>query len=316
MKKEIKVKDFDYIRDINDNIYCVRGYYHPKGKIIAHLILYKSKLGDRVIDNVTYKKYYTSDMRAKKSIPTIIKSLPITEDDCYLVPINCIKKVWKANSDYVVCKDVSFLFSLINKIGIKDNIGIAGSYLLGCQSADSDLDIVLYGPKNAHIFSNQLPNLNKFGFKSLDKNYLLKRYNRYLRLLGKGASKKFIWNNVVRRSETSYLLPNNRHVEFHISCPVNSNIINILSDNPVVSDLKVCFNGIIVNQQNLSGLMPRVFQVRNSDDGKEYTVITYIWYFKISLKNNESVRVKGNILSPNTILIKDFSDGIYLRELL
>lgn len=94
--------------------------------------------------------------------PVYRSPMPYVKKESILI-YNNPKSVFKENflnSSKAFKYNEESIFDLINDLDI-DNIGITGSYALGMQYENSDIDLVIYGEKNSELFYNIFINKSK-----------------------------------------------------------------------------------------------------------------------------------------------------------
>jgi len=176
----------DYIETKKEHLFFdVKGLHHPNDRKICFLRFIPDVEGDRVRHSITYTKIY--DLQHRYSI--INEKYPqysffSQEMDMSLqcVKNQDIKKIYsprgylkivisKQNLTEIenISKNLCELFIRLGYIP-ENMIGITGSPMIGLNTKNSDIDIILYGTQTSLQFQEQLKNIFK-------KNNHVRKYN-------------------------------------------------------------------------------------------------------------------------------------------
>jgi len=153
----------DYIQTTDGLFFAVKGSTHPEGFVIGILRYLPDPNGDRVLDDVKYKRVYdisstTEYLRENHPeyvnyIPRIgieLQSVPVSRIARYYDPrgrLNAILSNPKTEVERILA---DFANELSEKSGIStDDFGVSGSLLIGLQTEGSDIDINVYGQAEA-----------------------------------------------------------------------------------------------------------------------------------------------------------------------
>ncbi len=185
----------------------------------------------------------------------------------------------------------------LKEIGIKDeDIGFIGSYLVGLQNGNSDIDILIRGIQNMQKVKENMNFLRKkigaVGF--LDekrKTATLNRYNNVYNferndfepMLSRRWSTIRIGDEIMLKLLFSYkkeefsegLLPDELRGETYI-------------EGRVINDDGVCF-------------MPRHFIIENEKG--MFRVLTYFWHFYYCVKKGDKVGIFGSLSKDGTCIV-------------
>lgn len=176
----------DYIETKEDNLFFdVKGLTHPNNYKICFLRFFPHPDGERIRNNIIFKKVY--DLRERFAIlrekyPKYLyfsKQLDLelqrveTKDIAKIyTPRDFYRKLLRENSLSALEKDSKDLCDLfISEGNLNENsIGISGSAMIGLNTEDSDIDIIIYGTEASLEFQKKLKNL----FESINR---LRKYN-------------------------------------------------------------------------------------------------------------------------------------------
>ncbi|NHI91730.1 MAG: hypothetical protein EAX96_04440 [Candidatus Lokiarchaeota archaeon] len=165
------IREGDFIETKDNLFFDVKGYDHPRNRIIAFLRYYPDRRGDRIKNYQKYQKVYSLNKRydiLKTQFPHYLYKDETINQIIQAIPINYIKKIYypheylerilkkKKTNDYEkqVLEFVSFFIKYV-KIFVYD-IGVSGSPMIGLNKYDSDIDLIIYGKNNALKVYNAL----------------------------------------------------------------------------------------------------------------------------------------------------------------
>lgn len=184
--KNIKGIEGDYIETKEDNLFFdVKGIFHPNDRKICYLRFYSHPEGDRKNKGVPFKKIYNlnernSLIRTKypqylyysKELDFEVQSVKNQDIKKIHSPRDFLRNLTKKETLSTLEQNSKSLCELIiNKSGIsKELIGITGSTMVGLDSSDSDIDIIIYGTEPSLVFQKELKKLLKASNK-------LRKYN-------------------------------------------------------------------------------------------------------------------------------------------
>jgi predicted nucleotidyltransferase len=167
----------DYIETIEDNFFFdVKGLLHPNDYIISFLRFFPHPNGDRNKEGLNYKKIYNLKERydfLKKNFPKYlfysaelgleVQGVKKVEIKRVYTPRNFFKYLNSKNSltwSEKYSKALCELF--ISEGDISENsIGITGSIMIGLNTEDSDIDLIIYGTKTSIEFQERLSKIFK-----------------------------------------------------------------------------------------------------------------------------------------------------------
>ncbi|MFX1569375.1 MAG: nucleotidyltransferase domain-containing protein [Promethearchaeota archaeon] len=184
--KNLQAIEGDYIETKNTNLFFdVKGLLHPDDYIICFLRFFPSLEGDRIKNGTKYKKIYQLDNRyalLKERYPKYLffsKELDLEVQGVRKKEINEIhtpRKFFKKllERKYLTSIEIQSreLCELLISQGdiSEDSIGITGSTMVGLNTEDSDIDLIIYGTETSLKFHEKMGQI----FKSSDK---IRNYN-------------------------------------------------------------------------------------------------------------------------------------------
>jgi len=168
------LREGDFIETTDGLFFDVKGYSHPKKRIIAFLRYYPDENGDRYKNLTRYAKVYSLKARykyLKENFPQYLYRDETINEIIQAVPINYVKKIYrpheyleatqkKAKKNPYEQKILEFVNYIIeySKIFIFD-IGVSGSPMIGLSTFDSDIDLIIYGIYNSQKVYDTLDKL-------------------------------------------------------------------------------------------------------------------------------------------------------------
>lgn len=180
----LSFREGDFVETSEGLIFDVKGLIHPLSRVIAFVRYIPSLDGDRERGGIRYRRMYDLGERfsfLKREFPQYLVYDPIIGEEMIEVPVERVTHHYQPISKLAELRSLSNLCS-IEKKSVKltdyvinlaridhNNIGVSGSVLVGLTSPSSDLDLVVYGVKNALKVDAALK-------KSLDEGEHLKRF--------------------------------------------------------------------------------------------------------------------------------------------
>jgi len=190
----LRVREGDFIETHEGLIFDVKGLIHPLNRVVAFIRYIPDELGDRIRNNVRYRKVYSLSERVSflsENFPSYFVYDPIFNMKLNLVSIDRIIHFYKPEEkikEFAECATLNYLKSdalqLVNLtselsgVSIK-KFGISGSLLVDLSKLSSDIDIIVYGINNIDIvyetlrqlMSNKNDLIKAYDFKGLKKLY-------------------------------------------------------------------------------------------------------------------------------------------------
>lgn len=159
-----------YFIKTKDNLFfAVNTYYHPENAIISFLRYVPDSNGDRLLNNIRYKKVNSSEAYSyiKKNHPNYLftwnvenkkmMGVPVCDIEAVYNPITRLNEILHDNSPsefYDKIRKLAHVFH--NGAGISyDDMGITGSTLVNLEQSNSDIDFIIFGLDN-HKKARQL----------------------------------------------------------------------------------------------------------------------------------------------------------------
>ena len=184
--KKLQAFEGDYIETKSTNLFFdVKGLLHPDDYIICFLRFFPALEGDRLKNGIKYKKvYHLGDRYAllKENYPNHLffsKELDLEVQGVHKKEIKEIytpRKFFKKLLERKILTNIEIqsreLCELIISQGniSEDSIGITGSTMVGLNTEDSDIDLIIYGTETSLKFHEKLGQI----FKNSDK---IRKYN-------------------------------------------------------------------------------------------------------------------------------------------
>ncbi|MFH0896642.1 MAG: nucleotidyltransferase domain-containing protein [Candidatus Bathyarchaeota archaeon] len=180
-----RFREGDFIESIEGLIFDVKGLVHPPDRVIAFVRYFPSPEGNRERNGIRYRKVYDLDERfdlLKKHFPKYLVYDPVLGEKMVEVPTERVARHYQPICKLVQLQSSSNVNSLENKTlnfvnFITDTanisrgkIGVSGSILVGLASSSSDLDLIIYGERNALKVDIALK-------KHLEEGKRLKKFN-------------------------------------------------------------------------------------------------------------------------------------------
>lgn len=165
----------DYLETKQDHLFFdIKGIHHPHDRKICFLRFYPDQNGDRIKDDIKFKKIYSLDERYSKLrelYPQYLFFSKYIDSELQGVKLEDIKQIYTPRAYFKKLKDKNELTEteiqsrnlcelLIHKGDIPENsIGISGSPMIGLNKKSSDIDIVIYGTQVSLEFQDKLKHI-------------------------------------------------------------------------------------------------------------------------------------------------------------
>ena len=165
----------DYIQTSEGLLFAVKGSKHSEGLVVGILRYLPDPDGDRVLDDVKYKRVYdissTTDYLRENHkeyinyIPRIgkeLQSVPVSKIVQYYEPRERLNGILANPESEVELVLADFVNALSEKSGISSgNFGVSGSLLVDLQTEGSDIDLNVYCKDETHRVYDALVEMRK-----------------------------------------------------------------------------------------------------------------------------------------------------------
>ncbi len=165
----------DYIRTVEGLYFAVKGERHPKDRIIAYLRYLPDQEGDREQHGVKYRRVYSIEDTTKylkQNHPQYLSKVEWLNQTLQTVPLSRIDKVFSPRTrlQEIIHKPETKLEKLLKKFVVKlcsdsgvttQNYGVSGSQLIKLATAESDIDLNVYGREEGRKVYESLKRLRK-----------------------------------------------------------------------------------------------------------------------------------------------------------
>ncbi|MBU7014743.1 MAG: hypothetical protein HXS52_06120 [Theionarchaea archaeon] len=152
-----RAREGDFLETVESLIFDVKGVCHPPDRVISFVRYIPTADGEREKAGRSYQKVYELEERfriLRERFPHYVYFDPVFNRELQGVSLSDISRVYKPeeklreileNTREGTEKKVR---SLVEVLGIPmEKIGVSGSILVGLDTQDSDLDIMVYGEK-------------------------------------------------------------------------------------------------------------------------------------------------------------------------
>lgn len=162
----------DYIETKKDNLFFdVKGLLHPDDRKICFLRFYPDPKGDRIKNNINFRKVYNINERysiLRDKFPNYLFYSKEWDLELQGVKNEEIKHIYTPRDFFKALKKKVSLnriekksrelcnFFITNGEIPKNSIGISGSTMVGLNKKNSDIDIIVYGTKASLKFQERL----------------------------------------------------------------------------------------------------------------------------------------------------------------
>lgn len=300
----MKGNDYDYLVDTEGRIFIVVGHSHPHLRTRVRLVYIpaiskEGKSYNKVIYNPTYPDVY---------VPITYYYSQYDKDDKYLaIPDVNVVKVYEPRRG-LRCRIqdmpreiVQFIKLLTDIADIpQESIGIFGSWLVGLEHYNSDVDLVIYGRKNYLKFNKYLDKLIIAADLSPISNISIRdRAQEFTNLLQLPLSDVL---NVLQKRRTKYAAGN---TPVSISFSHESDDIQALSIGYPQKSINIL--AAVIDDSEAS-FTPRTYRVKSEKD--IYTIVANHYFFKEVASLGDHVIVRGTLREGNIITIDNRGEFI------
>ena len=176
----------DYLETVESLFFAVKGFRHPRGRVIAYLRYIPDPEGERLHLGKRYRRVYdiedTTEL-LKAKYPHYIGEVDYLGQSLQTVPVEKIKRVYNPHATLMTILEnqvtgleeetKKFVLALVNesKVPLKC-LGISGSLMTGFATKESDIDLIVHGEREGRKFYEALSALrNKTGdFRAYNKD--------------------------------------------------------------------------------------------------------------------------------------------------
>ena len=332
---EQRAREGDFIETVEGLIFDVKGLIHPPERFIAYLRYYPDINGERIRQGIRYEKIYALENRfefLEKKFPQYLFYDKTCGETLQGIPIENIKKIYHPtnflgellgkneedlqNSAPLPLQKAFKLVSLIQiRAGIKyRNIGISGSLLVNLETAESDIDLIIYGSKSAYLVREALSELYTTDYKRIQP-YSEKTLQDLYKLRGRESGISF--QDFVKIEQRKKLQGRFKGTDYYIRCikdweeiqykygeitykPLGFATIKGIISNDTESIFTPCKYSL-ESSKIINGFKPQV-QIQE--------IVSYRGRFCEQAGKGEAVEAQGKVESVN------FNNKIYYRLLL
>ncbi len=184
--KNIQAIEGDYIETKRENLFFdVKGLLHPNDYIICFLRFFPDPNGLRIKNRINFRKIYNLDERYallrekypeflffSKELDLEVQGVKKKEIKKIYTPQNCFKKLLKKKKLSISetrSRELGELFLSQGNLS-EGSIGITGSIMVGLNTEESDIDIIIYGTETSMKFQETL-------VKIFEKSTNCRKYN-------------------------------------------------------------------------------------------------------------------------------------------
>lgn len=159
----MKAREGDLIENTEGFVFDVKGLVHPSKRVIAFARYFPDQQGKRTKNGNAYRKVYSLSDRCRliqKRFPEYVIRDPVFDEVFCEVPTNQIKKHYKPFNKLEQLRTNENLFNLetqtVNLAKLLKQtacipwtaVGVSGSIMVGLQTPNSDIDLIVYGSSN------------------------------------------------------------------------------------------------------------------------------------------------------------------------
>jgi predicted nucleotidyltransferase len=161
----MKSREGDFLETAAGLIFDVKGLIHPPNRIVAFIRYFPRREGKRKRNEVTYGKVYSLSERyalLRNRFPKYLVYDTVFDETLCEVPTSHVHRLYKPieklqelqsskQLNSLECKTLQLAEFLKEEANIPwESIGISGSIMVGLHTANSDIDVVVYGSQNCN----------------------------------------------------------------------------------------------------------------------------------------------------------------------
>lgn len=303
-------RDGDVFVTEDDFVFYTFGYEHPKDRVIAfpkYIPAHFGKLFQIKFLKRTWRKgkqeliraekLYTAENYAsfldafRKNFPDYLFDCPFRHKELIGVPLKQIKRVYMPNECLKTLfrnhrrdnleKTAVKLYSLLSRksrVPLTD-FGLHGSMALGIHTADSDVDIVVYGAKNFRRLENAVSSLVKKGVISYVSTKRLDMVRHYR---GRFKGTLFAYNAIRKSNEVKIEYGAFRYIPLRpvkFYCHITNDVEAMF--RPAVYEVSEC---VPIDKDSI---LP--------NDAVPNRVVSMIGYYRNVARKGDRIRVSGRL---------------------
>ena len=193
-----KLAESYYLETMDGLYFAVKGHEHPPDRVIAVLRYAPDPVkGDRTKSGVRYRRLYDfaeQEQLLRSAYPQFLAYDPVFQTTLQSVPTSMIRQIhdprrWLQKMEEATAADpleqdaVAFARILMDAAGVPlSAMGITGSLLIGMHTAQSDLDVSVFGAANCRkvydALGRRLESRSVEGLRRLDREGLAELYQQ------------------------------------------------------------------------------------------------------------------------------------------
>jgi predicted nucleotidyltransferase len=285
-------------------VYSLGSFYAPDGSVLGRPMYYPDEKGTRLFRGRKYNKYLRHSNGA-----SLIKQpyKPFWQMDPWSVqiPVSQIAEVFdsqKALADWLSTNDIraDLINTILAEFNIsKSNLALGGSLGVGCQTDDSDVDLLIYGSDLAELFRAAIKEALYLGKTQLMSPELVDRYaNRYAHIYGL----QFRHVHKIFSDDITKIYIGDKKISFIF---VYSDLEKAKVPTVIYNERKrqevpdICFFGRLINA-SAAWLYPRNYLVEDNR-GNLFSLWSHHWLRDPTAEVGSEVEVSGSDLGRNII---------------
>ncbi|MHA1250443.1 MAG: nucleotidyltransferase domain-containing protein [Candidatus Helarchaeota archaeon] len=270
-----------FIETKENLIFDVKGCIHPPDRIIAYLRYYPDASGNRIKNNVKYKKIYSLNERTQFLLKNYNKYIyfdPFFNIKLQGVPLNCIKKVYdpldfrnqlkvRNNITNLQKSALEFIEILIDSADINEKkIGVSGSLMISLELPTSDIDILIYGTEDVIKLHKKMDEI--FEMNNKIKRYTLSQYKKLYEFKSKDT--QISWDDFIKIEVRKKFQGTYNGIDFFIRGVKDWNEIDLNYGDFKIKNLGRVYIKAIVEDSSDSVFTPCIYKIKDSEIIKGY----------------------------------------------